>query len=298
MASTYKVEFILEDWMLSGLESGHFMIKSGSLLEAQSHQVVKWLHIANITPPKETRSILKKATRLANSAASVSSIESIANLALSVAIYYRLGTLEDKIDQSISQLRLILGHIYDTHDELLRGNNLYPIMTGFDLFQRARVSSNPEHLLKAGQVELVKGITASARWLKTRSCDQLLEHFRLMANISAALTSAAIIEAEVIRMLNKCPTDAELMYPFEEMKEVITHIEQELKKAEEHLPTSSTLERYKNLHRLRICNSGLIFSANEAMKLQIAINSGKTNIMKIDPSDNKVICVIHAPRKG
>ncbi len=288
MASTYKVEFILEDWMIKGLGSGKYMIKSGNLLKAQSHKVVKWLNVKDITPPEKTREIL------ANAAAKldIASISSVANLALSVAIYHRLGTMEKKIDQSIDQLRLLLDRVNEINDELLRGNTLYPIMTGFELLQRAKVSSNPEHLLKDAQVNLVKGMTVAAHWLQTKSCDALLEHFASVAVVSAALVKAAIIEAQAIRMLEKSPTENELGYPFEKARGVIAHIEQELGRAKVSPSKSNAMKGRGYLSKLRNCNDALVNCINESLNWQLALSSGEADLIKIDSSNNKAICNI------
>ena len=298
MAASYQVEFILDDWMIMGLKSGTYQIKSGNLLEKRSHRVVKWLDTldtTNIDLIGEPKDAIAHAMNLAGSAASVSFVTSAVNLAIGVAIYHRLGTIESRIEQSIEQIQELFHRVNDIHEEQIRGSSLYPILTGFELFERARISSTRKYLLKAARIEFARGMTSAKYWLQTKSLDELLEHLDWIEDISTALVKAAIIESQIIRMLEISPTKAEIEYPLNDALGTITHLEKTL----DIVPTSSSeIDNYIRLGDLQKIIEALKSAAEESKRLQLALAGIETNMIDLDAvHDNKAKVIVHAPTR-
>lgn len=295
MVATYKVEFTLEDWMLDGLESGKYMIKSGNLLESQNHQVVKWLNVANITPPEEVKSHLGMASKFAEGAISPQLITSVVNLALGVAIFRKLEVIDDRIGQAIDLLQQISYRVDDTYDETVRGNGLGLIVGGLGLVEEARVSSDYENLLKAARIDIVKGISNMKHWLQSNPPDKLLDRLNLVEEFSTALVMASIVKTQILRILEKSHIDAMPISPIEESLDIIDNLEQRLgiRRKKRTLPTISQL---KGLGLVK-CNKALEIAANESLNLQLALIQGETNIIEFDPNANKVRCLVRAPTR-
>ncbi|WP_025771126.1 hypothetical protein [Thioalkalivibrio sp. HK1] len=297
MALGYKVEFILEDWMVDGYKSGDYIIRSGNLLEAQSNKVVKWLDVANITPPDEVEGMIGNAINFAKSAGSVTSVNfamSTVNLALGVAIYHKLEKIENQILRCIDQLQQLFDRVNDIREDLFRGVSLYPILQGFELFDQAMVSSNREHLLQTAQIEIIKGMASANHWIQTRHHGELLEHFDLVKDIAISLVKATIAQGQIVRILNQFPTEASIVNPFEKALRTIDHLECKMNKKRR--PRScKEIESIGRLPELFECNKALKIAADESLNLQLALIQGETNIIEFDPSANKVKCLVHAP---
>ena len=295
MATSYQVEFILENWMIKGLKSKKYYIKSGNLMATRGKRVVKWLDTTNIDLIGEPKDAIARAMNLAGSAASVSFVTSAVNLAIGVAIYHRLGTIESRIEQSIEQIQELFHRVNDIHEEQIRGSSLYPILTGFELFERARISSTRKYLLKAARIEFARGMTSAKYWLQTKSLDELLEHLDWIEDISTALVKAAIIESQIIRMLEISPTKAEIEYPLNDALGTITHLEKTL----DIFPTSSSeIHNYERLGDLQKIIEALKSAAEESKRLQLALAGIETNMIDLDAvHDNKTKVIVHAPTR-
>ncbi|MBF2734492.1 MAG: hypothetical protein ISN26_00085 [Betaproteobacteria bacterium AqS2] len=271
MAATYKVEFILEDWMLKGLESGKYDIVGGNLLKKEGRQVVKWLNAANITPPEEVNSVLGNAVQFAQGAASPAFVTSVVNLALGVAIFRKLERIEDRIDEAIHLLRKVSHRVDDIYDETVRGNGHGLIVGGLALFQEARISSDYEDILRDARKDLVRGISNVEYWLQSTPSEKLLDRLNLVEELSTSLVMASIVKAQILRILEKSPIDS-VPIPIKEALETIDHLEQRLgiRRRKDTVPTTAQLKGRK----LVKSNKALKIAANESLNLQLAFIQG------------------------
>ncbi|MBF2760793.1 MAG: hypothetical protein ISN28_11095 [Ectothiorhodospiraceae bacterium AqS1] len=295
MAATYKVEFILEDWMLKGLESGKYDVVGGNLLEKEGRQVVKWLNAANITPPEEVNSVLGNAVQFAQGATSPTFITSVVNLALGVAIFRKLERIEDRIDEAIHLLRRVSHRVDDIYDETVRGNGHDLIVGGLALVQEARISSDYEDLLKDARKELVKGIGNVEYWLQSTPSEKLLDRLNLVEELSTSLVMASIVKAQILRILEKSHIDSVPIFPIEKALETIDHLEQRLgiRRRKGTVLTTAQLKGRK----LVKSNKALKITANVSLNLQLALIQGQTDIIDIDRTDKKARCLVHAPTR-